>query len=156
MSQFRLVDMFTACTDDSVKTQILTSFANNSYPLRIVVATVAFGMGLDCPDVREIIHIGAPDDLESYIQETGRGGRDGGPSLALLLRAKRMNRFCNDGIKNYQENETACRRDALFEDTDNYKHLDLGTKCLCCDVCAIKCKCGSCNVNSKSLNFIYL
>lgn len=156
LSKYRLVDMFTSCTDDEVKSQIIVSFSNDVYPLRIVIATVAFGMGLDCPNVRQIIHLGAPDDPESYIQETGRGGRDGKPSLALLLTVKRMNRFCDQNMKEYQENKTLCRRDILFQDIDNYKHLDLGTLCMCCDVCAVNCKCGSCEKNRKSLNFIYL
>ena len=41
-------------------------------------------MGLDCTDVCQVIHVSAPDDVESYIQETGRGGRDGNLSLATL------------------------------------------------------------------------
>ena len=71
--------------DVEVKSQIILSFSSDIYPLRIIFATVTFGMGLDCSDVRKIIHLGAPGDLESYIQETGQGGRDGKPSLALLL-----------------------------------------------------------------------
>ncbi len=56
--------------------------------LRIVIATIAFGMGIDCPDVQSIIHLGPSDDLESYIQETGRAGRDGQTAYAKLLITK--------------------------------------------------------------------
>lgn len=153
LSRFRLVEMFSSCTDSEVKTQIIKSFGTDS-PLRIVCATVAFGMGLDCPDVRQVIHLGSPDDIESYIQETGRGGRDGKPSLALLLSYKWLNRFCEKSMIKYQDNNTTCRRDVLFRDTDNYQHLQLGTKCMCCDVCGTVCQCGSCS--NHQISFVYL
>lgn len=53
--------------------------------VRIMVATNAFGMGVDRPDVRCVIHTGVPDSLAAYYQEAGRGGRDGRPAHAVLL-----------------------------------------------------------------------
>ncbi len=153
LSRFCLVEMFTSCTDGEVQLQIIKSLCAQS-PLRIVCATLAFGMGIDCTDVCEVVHLGAPDDIKSYIQETGWSARDNNPALALLLRNKSANRYIEDSMRKYNDNSVNCRRDYLFQDTDRYEHQDLGVKCLCCDVCARSCRCGTCQ--ERLAHFMFL
>ena len=74
--------MYISCTDSNVKECIIAAFTKQS-TLCIVIATVAFGMGIDCPDIRLVIYLGSPNDMEAYVQETGRAGHDGLPALAL-------------------------------------------------------------------------
>jgi len=68
--------------------------------LQAVVATVAFGMGIDKPDVRRVIHYGLPRSLEAYAQESGRGGRDGGPTQCIVLFTPRDRDNCEMAILN--------------------------------------------------------
>ena len=78
---------------------------------RIMVATNAFGMGIDKADVRMVIHIDTPDSLEAYFQEAGRAGRDGKKAYAVLL--------CNDNDKR----RLAQRIDETFPDKTYIKQV---------------------------------
>ena len=151
LPQFRLMDMFTSVTDEDIKETIISKFTRESN-LRIVVATMAFGMGLDCPDVRQVIHVGIPETKETYIQEVGRAGRDGLPALATLLITPRRWKVNHDMFE-YARNDSKCRRDELFTDVDSYCHEDMGTKCLCCDICFKLCDCGLCESKLSKFTF---
>ena len=79
--------MFTRSTHSSAKKKIIEHFTIPS-TLRIVIATIAFGMSINCPDIRQVIHWGVPEDPEAYLLESGHAGRDAKHSLAIIMRKK--------------------------------------------------------------------
>ena len=87
--------MFAGCTAESTKDSILTSFIQPSGCICVVIAMIAFGLGLDAPDIRTIIHWGPSRDIEAYVQESGRCGRDGKYSRVMkhVITVEMLNAF---------------------------------------------------------------
>jgi len=76
--------MYHSRVGDDEKQQILQSMLNPQGNCRVLFSTTAFGMGVDVPNIRTVIHLGPPADMDDYFQECGRAGRDGMQSNAIL------------------------------------------------------------------------
>ena len=92
--------------------------------IKVIVATNAFGMGIDKPDVRLVVHLDLPDSLEAYFQEAGRAGRDLQPSEAFLLVA-------DTDVKKLQENIQSSypnlnRIKMIYDTIGNYLQIPIG------------------------------
>lgn len=75
--QYRMVTMYTGASTVSMKKMVMSLFMQDNSVLRVLIATSAFSMGVDCSNVHQVIHWGTPSDPEQYLQKIGRTGRDG-------------------------------------------------------------------------------
>ena len=135
-----LLEMLHSCSAQSNKEHILASFQKDQGSIRILVATIAFGMGIDCKQVHRTLHFGPAKNVEHYMQESGRAGRDGTQSTAFLLYQGMQLMHVEKDIKDYLKTK-GCRRKHLL----NYFDVECPPSDpahLCCDNCSVSCKCG--------------
>ena len=136
-----------AARDADKKTKVHHDFLKNK--INVIVATIAFGMGINKPDVRVVIHYGCPKNIEGYYQEIGRAGRDGKKSYCYAFYSPQdffvQRGFIENGnnsaykktqlellekMQRYMETKN-CRRELLLE----YFDEDAPDKCDFCDNC---------------------
>lgn len=151
--QNRIVEMFHAGTPDSVKAHIIKNMGIGDSHLRILVCTIAFGMGIDCKGVYRIVHFGSSKTMENYLQECGRAGRDGQLSECFLIYNGFNSSWCSQDMKSYIYS-TECRRKTLLKYFPTQKkqqsESDIPKGCKCCDICACDCKCAGCAAKSSA------
>ena len=80
----RLFAQYHAPQTTAMKDQVLKELSSSTSKVRVVFATVAMGIGVDILSIRHVIHVGLPRTIREYFQETGRAGRDGQVSTAVL------------------------------------------------------------------------
>ena len=137
------VAMYHAQTPQRIKDKVLSDIVNNESQIRLVIATSALGMGINIPNIHRVIHYGIPESIESYVQEVGRGGRDGSRVLAVLYYRNYHMRHCDTEMRTFIKNKDSCRRLHILN-FFGVKAKEMSILHDCCDVCSEKYTCGSC------------
>ena len=138
----RLFEMFHQKTDDDVKNSICSSYHDPNGNIRVVLCSASFSMGLDVKGVDTVIHYGPANDIDDYLQESGRAGRDPSHEChAILLKYKRClgSQNISVSMKDYVKT-AACRRQLLMSKFGSPMNKKEPLH-LCCDSCQKSCRC---------------
>ncbi|XP_068751393.1 substance-P receptor-like [Montipora capricornis] len=148
---FPTQDTFTTVSSDhhrkkGKKNDILDDLIRAPGKIRVLFVTVAFGIGVDCPHIREVVHIGVPRTSEEYFQESGRASRDGVPDISRILfnsyRTSSDKKNLHQIMRKFVTTAT-CRRRVILE----YFGFTVEENCAlhsCFDNCKSLCSCDDC------------
>ena len=159
-SSHRLISMFHAHISDPLQEYTLREFAKSDSVIRVLVCTIAFGMGIEIADIRRVVHWGPTSSMLAFWQEFGRAGRDGMPAIATwYARGKadadketfqkvRSKDFCvrKTILDTFVLPETDCssmQRMAHRQSCDAACTTCSCALCTCCSYCRQRCRCSS-------------
>ena len=139
----RLFAMYHKKTHNLVKEVVEREIVKPNGGVRVIFCTIAFGMGVDVKGANLVIHMGPSSDIDDYVQECGRVGRDeASQSHAVLLKysgCTRSKHIVNQ-MKEYVKNVDVCRRKLLMKPfSEEFNKSVIGHNC--CDICATSCAC---------------
>ena len=146
--------------DGKEKDMIADDFAREDTNIRVLICTVAFGMKVNIPDVRYVIHRGESDSTLSVLQKIGRAGRDGNKPVSIMCHIGWQMRVCQASMKDLVEtfrDSAQCIRHAILTylhipergelprlptscNRQDYCHECSCPACECCSLCQRKCK----------------
>ena len=136
----RMVEMFHAGSPETVKNHVIKEMTASSSHLRVLICTMAFGMGIDCKNVYRSIHFGPSKTIEMLIQECGRLGRDGKSCSCYILFSGLLTAHCDAKVKELIQSKD-CRRKQLSKLFTSFDETSAPKGCHCCDICFQKCDC---------------
>ena len=135
-----LLGMYHANTLNKHKKRLMTELLKVNGVCRVVIATTALGMGINIPNVRYVIHYGPPREVDDFMQETGRGGKDGKEATSLLYYNGTQLHKCEKSMKVYAKSTGVCLRQIILNQFEETNVPNQGTH-KCYMVCHQLCKC---------------
>ena len=157
-----ILEMFHAHHKPETKERILSTYKDQRGSIRVLFSTIAFGMGIQIPDIDLVIHYGLSDNILTYWQETGRCARDGRHGTSIIYAFKLSVTKCKDDVLKNVAKQDRCLREVVMEkfaidarqrlqytalvnrsfcDGDCLDDHCKCLRCLCCTVCNARCQC---------------
>lgn len=144
----RLFTQFHAEYPEHEKSRILDELSRGVCKARVLFVTVAFGIGIDIPNIRRVLHIGVPKTMEEYFQETGRAGRDGREAVATLYyngRDIRKGKNSVDHVMRELVTSKTCKREIILQYFGHKLPMRSNSELhSCCDYHRSVCECPTC------------